>query len=349
MVGGCMCVCFLAMLAFQQQPAAPEGHPSVGNVLAILGEDGKPLVGTSTAGMPADNPDTGHTFARLIQMSYECVEELKRALRGVPKRDYDAETKVSFIETMILHVVQSVHAEDEIPLPQPRPRGATFYAAYAKVKLFNKLVKQLPDQGYFRIRTSRDVRYSILRYDLIQIAQALQRVVTALHARHFHATEPNVPNYVMDQRRIEAGVDSAVSQPAVQWDHVGIKVQQHLDEGMPRKASEMPPLMISKAGENVPLANYRRQHSIPLVYHPPRGAAPHVVAAPPPAPPPPPPPPPPAQASPQRAQQSEKQSEPLMFVGHKLADGELRGRIVPLNEMESGNNAAGQDVVLQPQ
>lgn len=217
--------------------------------LAILGEDGRPLVGTSTAGMPADNPMTGHTFSRILQMCYECVEELKRSLRGLPQRDYDAEAKVSFIETMIGNVVYRLKLQKTIPPPQLWTRGASFDTAVYKVRVLDQVVHQLPEQGYFRIRDMRDVRYTVLRYDFRQIAQAMTGVVESLHWRKFKAWEPDVPHYVQAQRRIEASVNTHTSEPSGLWLHIGQHIQKHLDRGMPLR-SRVPQVMMGRRGQN---------------------------------------------------------------------------------------------------
>jgi hypothetical protein len=213
--------------------------------LLILGENPvfEPFTGFSTAGMASENPNTGATIAHLIQMAYECTEELKRSLRGLAERDYDAEVRVSFIETMILKLVDRLgddEGRDDVPDFQHLPRGASFNSAVHKIAVFARLVKLLPNEDWFQTNNMRAVQYGEIRYDLRMIAQALRRQVKSLSKRHFSGREPAVPRYISAQRTIQGTVGTLASQHPAEWAQLGIDFQKQLDYGMPQRASELP-------------------------------------------------------------------------------------------------------------
>ena len=213
--------------------------------LLILGENPvfEPFTGFSTAGLASENPNTGSTFAHLIQMAYECTEELKRSLRGLADRDYDAEVRVSFIETMILKLVDRLgddEGRDDVPDFQHLPRGASFNAAVHKIAVFARLVKMLPNEDWFQTDNMRAVQYGEIRYDLRMIAQALRRQVKTLSTRHFNGHEPAIPHYIAAQRAIQSTVGNLASQHPAEWAQMGIDFQKQLDYGMPLRASEEP-------------------------------------------------------------------------------------------------------------
>jgi len=213
--------------------------------LLILGENPvfEPFTGFSTAGMASENPNTGATFAHLIQMAYECTEELKRSLRGLADRDYDAEVRVSFIETLILKLVDRLgddEGRDDVPDFQHLPRGASYKAAVHKIAVFARLVKMLPNEDWFQTNNMRAVQYGEIRYDLRMIAQALRREVKSLSRRHFSGQEPAIPHYISNQRTIENTVGVLASQHPAEWAQLGVDFQKQLDYGMPLRASQEP-------------------------------------------------------------------------------------------------------------
>ncbi len=213
--------------------------------LLILGENPvfEPFTGFSTAGLASENPNTGTTISHLIQMAYECTEELKRSLRGLAQRDYDAEVRVSFIETMILKLVDRLEDDegrDDVPDFQHLPRGASFKAAVHKIAVFARLVKLLPNEDWFQTDNMRAVQYGEIRYDLRMIAQALRRQVKSLAHRHFSGQEPAVPHYISAQRTIQSTVGMLSSQHPAEWAQLGIDFQKQLDYGMPLRASQEP-------------------------------------------------------------------------------------------------------------
>ncbi len=213
--------------------------------LLILGENPvfEPFTGFSTAGLASENPNTGATFAHLIQMAYECTEELKRSLRGLSHRDYDAEVRVSFIETLILKLVDRLgddEGRDDVPDFQHLPRGASYKAAVHKIAVFARLDKLLPNEDWFQTNNMRAVQYGEVRYDLRMIAQALRREVKTLSRRHFSSQEPAIPHYVASQRTIEGTVGVLASQHPAEWAQLGVDFQKQLDYGMPLRASEEP-------------------------------------------------------------------------------------------------------------
>jgi len=213
--------------------------------LLILGENPvfEPFTGFSTAGMASENPKTGATFAHLIQMAYECTEELKRSLRGLNERDYDAEVRVSFIETLILKLVDRLaddEGRDDVPDFQHLPRGASFKTAVHKIAVFARLVKLLPNEDWFQTDNMRAVQYGEIRYDLRMIAQALRREVKTLQYRHFDSHEPAIPHYIRAQRTIRGTVGRLTSQHPAEWAELGVDFQKQLDFGMPLRASQEP-------------------------------------------------------------------------------------------------------------
>jgi hypothetical protein len=215
------------------------------SALLILGENPvfEPFTGFSTAGLASENPNTGATISHLIQMAYECTEELKRSLRGLAQRDYDAEVRVSFIETMILKLVDRLgddEGRDDVPDFQHLPRGASFKAAVHKIAVFARLVKLLPNEDWFQTDNMRAVQYGEIRYDLRMIAQALRRQVKSLAYRHFSGQEPAVPHYIAAQRTIQGTVGALASQHPAEWAQLGIDFQKQLDYGMPLRASQEP-------------------------------------------------------------------------------------------------------------
>ena len=220
-------------------------HKQSTSDLLILGENPvfEPFTGFSTAGMASENPNTGATFAHLIQMAYECTEELKRSLRGLSERDYDAEVRVSFIETMILKLVDRLaddEGRDDVPDFQHLPRGASFKTAVHKIAVFARLVKLLPNEDWFETDNMRAVQYGEIRYDLRMIAQALRREVKDLQFRHFDSHEPVIPHYIQSQRTIRGTVARLTSQHPAEWAQMGVDFQKQLDFGMPLRASQEP-------------------------------------------------------------------------------------------------------------